>query len=728
MAVREYIGARYVPILGRVGDDTIVWDSTKAYEALTIVTHNGDSFTSRQDVPVGIDINNTTYWAETGNYNAQIEAYRQEVRRFDARITQNADDIAQEILDRAAADSALSDRITTNAENLAQEVLDRAAADDNLSDRITTNAENLAQEVLDRAAADDDLSDRITANANRIDSVEVKSFISADAIGCVPNDPTFDNASVINDYLDENPEGLFTIMFRKGIYYLQSMIHLNGDINGVDLDLNGCVLRWSGEDYTDWIEGDATETIAGSNRLYATPGVMIGIERKTYPNNVIKTASRTSIRNGIIDCDYKAGIAIQSCAFVSHFENLRIHNFQYVGIMIGNIDRTHSLSAQNEISNCYFNRGSNGDISNWENAFSHRPYVSAIFIGYPDNNIVNCITNRTKYGITFKCGGNSIANTHITIQYDDGTQQYINHRPNASNYDGASVRLWVEDANKGHNEVNLFTGMYFNMGLYAFETYQKANQSVVGSNLKTVISNSMYIFYTTADFFSSLFRPVWYGGSWYGACICNECAAIYGDRCQMLPYVTETGPSIQVARANEMGFTNFMPPHSNSFMFDLMNFCNDETIICTSSDSGIPAGKYKRVAVIATVLPVGTFHIPGKIRYEYSHENGGVFKSGTLVYHSGGYAVTNDTGYGTTSLKMYISNASHELTFRGKTFYLAYINFYNSGESAISDARLLTLKCDSPYVDVYAFPDPTNFTSGSNQNIFDTAGTQVEVF
>lgn len=86
MSVRQYIGARYVPIFGRVGEDSIEWDNTKPYEPLTIVLYQGNSYTSRQYVPVGIDIANEAFWALTGNYNAQVEAYRSEVQGFDNRI------------------------------------------------------------------------------------------------------------------------------------------------------------------------------------------------------------------------------------------------------------------------------------------------------------------------------------------------------------------------------------------------------------------------------------------------------------------------------------------------------------------------------------------------------------------------------------------------------------------------------------------------------------------
>lgn len=90
--VRQYVGARYVPVFA----DPLEWSDTIGYEPLTVVLHEGNSYTSRQSVPVGIDIDNTAYWAETGNYNAQIEAYRQEVLAFDGRITANANAIAAE--------------------------------------------------------------------------------------------------------------------------------------------------------------------------------------------------------------------------------------------------------------------------------------------------------------------------------------------------------------------------------------------------------------------------------------------------------------------------------------------------------------------------------------------------------------------------------------------------------------------------------------------------------
>lgn len=111
MAVTQYIGARYVPLFA----DPIEWSSTKSYEPLTIVTHQGASYTSKQAVPVGIDIANTDYWVLTGNYNAQVEQYRQEVRSFDGRITQaqsDASDALQQVNSVAGDVSALQEDLS----------------------------------------------------------------------------------------------------------------------------------------------------------------------------------------------------------------------------------------------------------------------------------------------------------------------------------------------------------------------------------------------------------------------------------------------------------------------------------------------------------------------------------------------------------------------------------------------------------------------------------------
>lgn len=79
---RQYIGARYVPVFA----NPIEWDNLRSYEGLTIVTYQGTSYTSKKNVPVGIDLDNKEYWVATSNYNAQVEIYRREVSEIKEKL------------------------------------------------------------------------------------------------------------------------------------------------------------------------------------------------------------------------------------------------------------------------------------------------------------------------------------------------------------------------------------------------------------------------------------------------------------------------------------------------------------------------------------------------------------------------------------------------------------------------------------------------------------------
>ena len=80
-----YVGHRYVPkVMGE-------WDKTESYEGLSIVTNKGTSYTSKKRVPVGIDILDEEYWVVTGNYNAQIEEYRKDIREIEKEVGKKSD-------------------------------------------------------------------------------------------------------------------------------------------------------------------------------------------------------------------------------------------------------------------------------------------------------------------------------------------------------------------------------------------------------------------------------------------------------------------------------------------------------------------------------------------------------------------------------------------------------------------------------------------------------------
>ena len=165
MATTQHIGARYVPLFA----EPIEWDKTKQYEPLTIVTANGNSYTSRQFVPTGIEITNNAFWALTGNFNAQVEQYRKEVTAYDGRITAAQTD----------ATNALSLAKTNEADIAANDAELAGTADSGLKTLITneTNRATKAEHV--NASAITTESDRATAaeqvNASAISAESVRA-------------------------------------------------------------------------------------------------------------------------------------------------------------------------------------------------------------------------------------------------------------------------------------------------------------------------------------------------------------------------------------------------------------------------------------------------------------------------------------------------------------------------------------------------------------------------
>lgn len=157
MSVREYIGARYVPLFA----DPIEWDNTKTYEPLTIVYYQGNSYTSRQAVPTGIAITNETYWALTGNYNAQIEAYREEVQEYSDRIADVEDKFP-------VATSDITDEAVTTAK-----LDDEAVTEDKLDDEAVTTAKLDDGAVTTAKLADSNVTTpKIANHAVTLDKIE----------------------------------------------------------------------------------------------------------------------------------------------------------------------------------------------------------------------------------------------------------------------------------------------------------------------------------------------------------------------------------------------------------------------------------------------------------------------------------------------------------------------------------------------------------------------------
>ena len=97
MAVRQYIGARYVTKIyeNSLDPSSAEWESGVNYEPLTMVTFNNGSYLSKKEVPgsVGDPAINPTYWVQTGFYNGQIAQLQNDVSSLQGDVSTLQDDV-----------------------------------------------------------------------------------------------------------------------------------------------------------------------------------------------------------------------------------------------------------------------------------------------------------------------------------------------------------------------------------------------------------------------------------------------------------------------------------------------------------------------------------------------------------------------------------------------------------------------------------------------------------
>ena len=255
--VTQYVGARYVPLFA----EPLEWDKTKAYEPLTIVLYQGNSYTSRQYVPVGVELTNESFWAETGNYNAQVEQYRQEVKTFDGRITANANAIETETTNRAEAVSAEMKRAEgaeqTLNENLTNEI-ERATKSENVlkslyadsvSDMITKDLtvgstvntlgfyekgdKGGCQYVIKDTGVEDGATVFKLKNNNKAVLIGTPNLYG---IGCKPSEPSL-NVKQFNAAM----KNIDTIVIPNGNFEFNDTIHLSKNCHITGMGINSIV-------------------------------------------------------------------------------------------------------------------------------------------------------------------------------------------------------------------------------------------------------------------------------------------------------------------------------------------------------------------------------------------------------------------------------------------------------------------------------------------------------
>ena len=168
----QYVGSRYVPIFA----DPIEWDIHKSYESLTIVTYDGESYTSKCNVGPGVDITNTRYWAKTGAYNAQVEQYKNEVKDLSSQVTGFASDNAEfrEKIDQYTKDNAEMKNTVAEDKARVDALAERVATAETEIDGLQATTAQHTTELANLHAKDEDLQRQITSNDNDIAALQAK--------------------------------------------------------------------------------------------------------------------------------------------------------------------------------------------------------------------------------------------------------------------------------------------------------------------------------------------------------------------------------------------------------------------------------------------------------------------------------------------------------------------------------------------------------------------------
>lgn len=192
MAVTQYIGARYVPMFA----EPVEWSSTVTYEPLTMVTYQGATYTSRQAVPIGIDIGNEQYWVCSGNYNAQTEIYRQEtqdaLKQLDTAIGTATD--AASAAKTSETNAATSATAAAESEANAKTYMGNALVNANTAEQA---AENAASDEIKASAAATTATEQASAAANSATAAEESATNAAASAAKVPNMVELTNGSSV---------------------------------------------------------------------------------------------------------------------------------------------------------------------------------------------------------------------------------------------------------------------------------------------------------------------------------------------------------------------------------------------------------------------------------------------------------------------------------------------------------------------------------------------------
>ena len=404
MTVREYIGARYMPLF--IGE----WDDTVSYEPLSIVSYQGNSYTSRQAVPIGIEITNEIYWALTGNYNAQVEQYRQEVLAYNDRISTIEDKFpiqSASIADGAVITGKIADANVTTAKIADENVTTAKIADSNVTTDKIADANVTTAKIADENVTTAKIADENVTTAKIADANVTSDKIADDA---VITDKIADGAITV-DKLSSDAINAFTSIYNTPIINRADIFKRIELTNLVEYSQSICAFKQN--DYL-YVAVGIADSSGGKINIYNRTGDLVSsvssnsldhVNQMCYKNNYIYVTPLTS--SNVIKVD----VSNISNPFVSETLNLANYGF---GTVTAFDNYRNGLFAVLD--------GSDAKIYSFDESTGERFYICDLMVPhyYPGNpQTVRYLeaTNefyRTSAGINAIAFFNSEGITHIT--------------------------------------------------------------------------------------------------------------------------------------------------------------------------------------------------------------------------------------------------------------------------------------------------------------------------
>lgn len=306
-----YVGARYVPLI--VGE----WDPNKTYEPLTVVLYQGTSYTSRTYVPKGIIPSESTaqYWALTGNYNAQVEMYRQEVIKYTNDVN-----LLIKYVTRTYSDTlSLLNDTTIELDNFYESLGYRYAGDGGHCFFRTTNTQPQGY--------------YFEKNNIFFELITTEPEFNIDMIGCQYDD---DISIKINQLINLNYTSL---KFNQKNYNLSNQIILNKV--GIKIDFNKATINYDGD--TNCLYIDGSKLPAYRTNITLANGVFNG----------------TKLSNGI-SLNVCANLLVKNCIFNNfnhciHNVNSLINTYENCTFSGSNVAIYQDKSTQSNINDTVFN-------------------------------------------------------------------------------------------------------------------------------------------------------------------------------------------------------------------------------------------------------------------------------------------------------------------------------------------------------------------------------------